>query len=97
MQIVHVVLRSRTNITPKRSLLKRRSSIRHVPRVLQGFISRMQQDALLRVHAPRLPGRRAKKMVVEYVRVVDKITRMRFHGTSRVGFRVGVLGDVEPV
>jgi hypothetical protein len=67
------------------------------PGVLQGLPGDLQQQALLRVHAGRLPRRDSEELGVEAIDVVDEAAVPARHGARRLGVRVVPGVDVPAI
>lgn len=72
-EIFSIVLRRRSDIAAERGASKTGCCVRNVPRALESFISRVQENTLLRIHASGLPWRDPEKLVVEIGEIVHEI------------------------
>ena len=72
-KIFSIVLCRCSDIAAERGASKTGSCVRNIPRILECFVSRMQQNTLLRVHTPRFPWRELEKFVIEIGKISQEI------------------------
>ena len=71
-----MILRSGPDKTTKSITLERWGGIWHVTSVLKGVVSSVQEDSLLRIHAPCFSGRHVEKFVVEFIWAFQEVSSM---------------------
>lgn len=72
-KIFSIVMCRCSDVAAERGTSKTRCCIRNVPRTLESFVSRVQQNTLLRIHAPRLSWGDLEKFVIEIGKISHEI------------------------